>query len=206
MVSADLLALAAGLRGNIFVDAKVIDSIVGEVNAGRLDEYDAAVKLRKLRQDAEQGPFYLSAREADKEWVALLDAMAIESQEWQKIAKSQFFQGFWILPIGVIIIIGTLVILAWLVPTSTLVSSPILAACLAGVGLHAFLVFRVHQQARAAAERLSEKRAAILFLRLAIGRTNADEVAQLLSAGTAMFLGHHAVAAVPLQADDFPRR
>src|SRR5215468_4617752 len=46
-------------------------------------------------------------------------------------------------------------------------------------------------EARLAAERLSEKRAAILFLRLAIGRPDATEAAQILAAGTAMFMGHH---------------
>jgi len=51
-----------------------------------------------------------------------------------------------------------------------------------------------------------EKRAAILFLRLAIGRPDATEAAQILAAGTAMFMGHHAAGTIPLQPADLSRK
>jgi hypothetical protein len=80
-----------------------------------------------------------------------------------------------------------------------------ISAIRTGLGVlaaHSFFVFRVHQQARLAAERLSEKRAAILFLQAALARANPDQAPQILSAAAAMFLGHQAPATIPLQPAD----
>ena len=79
---------------------------------------------------------------------------------------------------------------------------PAFSVANAAVGVHSFLIFRLHQQARLAAERLSEKRAASLFLRLALSRAHAEEAPAILSTAAAMFLGHQAPATLPLQAGE----
>ncbi len=199
-------ATVSRLRQNVFVDRSEIDVIVRASEGGHIGEAEALSQLLALEHNAELGPFVISRQEADRSWAELLGAMTVEGAEWQKIAKWQYYQGFAVLPVGAVLILAGAALIAWLSPAKILIASPILAGCLGALGLHAFLVLRVHQQARVAAERMSEKRAAILFLRLAVGRGSPAEVALLLSAGTAMFLGHQASAAAPLQPEDYRGR
>jgi hypothetical protein len=205
-VSSDLQAYAASLRRHVFVDEGAIDAITRDASEGKISDTIAMDQLRALETGARGGPLYLSARQVNEEWSHLLAAMEQEAASWQRVARSQFALGFLLLPLVVVVVIGVLLYLSLKLPGDELAvaAEPLLGACLAAVATHAFLVFRVHQQARVAAERLSEKRAAILFMRLAVGRANPAEVAQLLQAGTAMFLGHHAIPAVPLQPSDSP--
>jgi hypothetical protein len=205
-MSAEFTALADRLRRHVWIDESTINAIVADVAEGRITEIEGTRQLEAAERAARRGPFALTAREANAEWSSLLQAMAEESQNWQRIAKRQFAQGFVLLPVVVCLVIGVLLYLSAKLSGDELAvaAEPLLGACLAAVATHAFLVFRVHQQARVAAERLSEKRAAILFLRIAISRTDPEESARLLQAGTAMFLGHHAMMAVPLVPADRP--
>lgn len=205
-MNTELAELVDYLRRNVFVDQAVVSKILDDVSAQRMSEADATRQLRHIEVGARQGPLALSQQEVKEEWAALLAAMADEARDWQKIARRQFAQGFIVLPVLVGVVIGVLLYLSITLPSDqlALTAQPLLGACLAAVATHAFLVFRVHQQARVAAERLSEKRAAILFMRIAIDRADPQESAQLLQAGTAMFLGHHAMQATPLQPGDKP--
>jgi hypothetical protein len=205
-VNSEFRALADSLQGHVFADQDQVSSILAEVSAGALSEADGVRQLRQVESGAERGPFAMTTREANEEWKSLLTAMSDEALAWQQIAKRQFNQGFLLLPLMVAVVIGVLLYLSATLPGDELAvaAEPLLAACLAAIATHAFFIFRVHQQARVAAERLSEKRAAILFLRIALSRTDPEESARLLQAGTAMFLGHHAMTAVPLQPADRP--
>jgi hypothetical protein len=79
----------------------------------------------------------------------------------------------------------------------------LLGGVMAAVFFHSFFVLRIHQQARQAAERLTEKRVGLFFLRLAFERPAPDAIAtHLVEAGTQMFLGHQASPTLPLSSDD----
>ncbi|MGI8328969.1 hypothetical protein ACRYCC_03330 [Actinomadura scrupuli] len=202
----DYDTLLRQVRENTFADQQAVEKIVAEQQAGSIDQREAKKWLLALDQGVELGPFDISKQQVDTEWVTLLNEMSAEATEWQGIAKSQFRQGFYLLPASILVIFLITLFADHNLGAKDAVLYPLAGACLAAVAAHSFFVFRVHQQARLAAERLSEKRAAILFLRLAIGRSNDSESAQILTAGTAMFLGHHAAAAVPLQPEDFSKK
>jgi hypothetical protein len=194
--------LVSRLRGHALVDQATVEQIMNRLDAGDIDRTQARKWLRALDEGEPLSPQDISPQQVATEWVALLDGMAAEAMTWQGIAGAQFRQAFYLLPAAAVItlIIAILASSQWDVPTQVL--SPLAGACLATLAAQSFFVFRVHQQARLAAERLSEKRAAVLFLRLALGRTDPEERAQILAAGTAMFLGHQTAATVPLTAED----
>lgn len=205
-MNTDLKELADSLVRNVFVEETVVARILADVQSGQITESEAAQRLQQVKNSVSQGPYALSVQQASEEWSSLLAAMTAEGKTWQQIARRQFAQGFVLLPVVILVVLGVFVYLSTKMSADELATSavPLLAVCLGTVAAHAFLVFRVHQQARVAAERLSEKRAAILFMRIAISRSDPAESARLLQAGTAMFLGHHAMPAVPLLPADKP--
>ena len=193
-------------RDNVFVDPARIDEIDEKVASGVVSRREGIKWLLALDRGVQLGSLDISQRQVDTEWVALLNAMDEEGKAWQQIARAQFRQGYYLLPISVLTVLAATILAAHSLGVAATIITPLAAGCLATLAAHSFFVFRVHQQARLAAERLSEKRAAILFLRLAVGRGSPEESAQILSAGTSMFLGHHAAEAIPLNSNDFPRK
>jgi hypothetical protein len=132
--------------------------------------------------------------------------MQEEAAQWQTIARLQYRQGFYLLPIAVLVVFA-LAILGnrWLAVSETVITA-LGATTLAALAAHSFFVFRVHQQARIAAERLSEKRAAVLFLQAALLRATETDAPTILASAAAMFLGHYAPETIPLKPDDAPRK
>lgn len=202
MTTNKLNSLLKSLRDNVFVDQENLNKLEAQLAAGKISEQDALNQLRQLDPEYSKKPFFLSFEQIEDEWETLAGIIVEAEKRAKKMASSQFLLGLITLPIYVIIVLVSL-IFGWYQHEGSVIVVTVLAGCLGAVAAHSFFVLRIQQQASIAAERLSEKRLGILFLRIAAGRESAVDPAKLLDAGTAMFLGHHAPAAIPLQAEDF---
>ncbi|AEB47401.1 hypothetical protein [Micromonospora maris] len=198
----DLQHLIAQARKSALVDDSDVDQVLARYQKEELTEREAARLLKGLYQGVPLKLAELPGRQVGTEWISLLAGMQEESTQWQNIARSQYRQGFFLLPASVVAVLAaTFAGHYWLkFPEKELTA--LAAAALAALATHSFFVFRVHQQARIAAERLSEKRAAILFVQAALARATPDQAPNILAAAGAMFLGHHAPETIPLQSTD----
>jgi len=137
------------------------------------------------------------------EWEALIDAIDTREKDWKKTAWVQFYLALLTLPVFAGLVLAALVF-DWFPADMAATVAAICGTVLVTIAAHSYLVFRIHQQAGLAAERLSEKKVGLLFLRTAMSRKDKDEAAVLLKAGTSMFLGHHTAETIPLSPDDKP--
>lgn len=202
MISRDFERRLADVRSNVFVNPEIVDRIRNEVVAGSLTEGQATKQLTALERSLSQAPLQFTSQQIQDEWAGLTKLLESSETRWNKIASNQFLVGLAALPLAVALIFGSL-FFGWQHEDGATTVAGILAGCLAAVAAHSFLVFRIHQQAGLAAERLSEKRVGALFLRLASSRADPEESRRLLEAGTAMFLGHYVAETLPLKGDDF---
>lgn len=195
--------LAKRLKADVFMDIQVedVDRIVADFQSKKLSETSAISELRKL-QGARPGLLLLVDRESlPRDWNEIAGAIAVSEQRYLKKAEQQFYIGTFGLPVALVVVIASLLI-GWQGDAGAAVTAGLLGAGLASLAAHAFFVLRVHQQASTAAERLSEKRLALLFLKLALS-SEGEERKSLLEAGTSMFLGHQAPETIPLSPQDF---
>lgn len=202
MTTERIRVLISELRDNVFVSKESIATVEKRLRSGELTEQEAYSQLRSLDPTYSKEPFSLTAERIDDEWRVLANVIDQAETRAEKMATRQFFVGLLALPVVVILILMSLSF-GWYEGEEPTVVGAVLAACLVAIGAHSFFVLRIHQQASLAAERLSEKRVGMFFLRIALSRDNPEDSAALLSAGTAMFLGHHAAATIPLQAADY---
>ncbi|TDP97982.1 hypothetical protein [Labedaea rhizosphaerae] len=200
---ADLLAAA---RGSALVNQAAVERIAEQVAGGELSESAGARRLGALYQGRMTGEADLTDDQVGAEWVKLLDGMQAEAEHWRRIAHGQYRQGFYLLPLAVLIVFGLAVFASHWLGLSDVLTAGLAGTALAALATHSFAVFRIHQQARIAAERLSEKRAAILFLQAALRRAGTQDALTILSAAASMFLGHHAPETLPLSPDDAHHR
>ena len=189
-------------RNNVFVNDAALDHIESLLEAGDLDEREALTQLNHLDPERGHMPFSLTPQQITDEWKSLAGVIVEAENRAKKTASRQFLVGLLGLPLCVAIILFSL-FFGWQRGEGAAMVSAIFGICLAAIAGHSFLVLRIHQQASLAAERLSEKRMGILFLRIAAERPAAQDAKRLLEAGTAMFLGHHVAQTIPLQAEDF---
>ncbi len=189
------------LRKNVFADQNRLGQLGAGLRAGTMTEAEVRAELGHMDRALSSSPLRFEEERFEDEWQALARVLEVSEQRWRKLASNQFIIGLMALPVAVVGVLVSL-LLGWQRGQGAVVVGTLLVSCLAAVATHSFLVLRVHQQAGLAAERLSEKRVAVVFLRLAASRQDAAQASQLLKAGTAMFLGHHASKAIPLQAND----
>jgi hypothetical protein len=189
------------LRDSVFVDKKILDDIEQQLSLGKISEKDALQQLRLHDPDIAKTPFILTDQDVEDEWKSLTNVIVQAEIHNQRLASSQFLLGLTALPICVILLLLSF-FFGWHQASGAVTVASILGGCLAAVSAHSFFVLRIHQQASLAAERLSEKRVGILFLRIAARNKNPEDSARLLNAGTKMFLGHYVPTAIPLQAED----
>ncbi len=194
----ELEELVRRARESFFVDETALDLVLARRRDGRLTEAEAMRDIRALLEGSA-----LPAESIGMEWNDLMEGMKEESASWQRIAEKQYRHGFWSLPIAALLFLVIVLTASIHFEAPIAIVIPAFSVANAAVGVHSFLIFRLHQQARLAAERLSEKRAASLFLRLALSRAHAEEAPAILSTAAAMFLGHQAPATLPLQAGDY---
>lgn len=200
MVSDKLKLQLERLQDNVFIDEKILDDLKKRIEAGEIPEPEAIKQLRKLERTG--GPFFLSSKQVNDEWESLSRIIDDAEKRAKKLASSQFHLGLAALPIFIAVILLSL-LFGWHQTEGSKVVAAILAACMTAIAAHSYLLLRIHQQASLAAERLSEKRVGILFLRIAVSREKSEDTAKLIEAGTTMFLGHHVAATIPLQAEDY---
>lgn len=192
------------LRDNVFVNDESLDYIENEISSGNISEEQGLIEIKKLEPlvSGKTAPFELiTNKQIEDEWNSLVSVIVQAEAKAQKRSSSQFIIGLVALPLTVVLIFSSFFLKWHHSPNSTTIAA-IIAGCLTAISAHSFYILRIHQQASLAAERFSEKRVGLLFLRIAAKNKNPESAASLLDAGTKMFLGHHAPNAIPLEAND----
>ncbi|MEI9994707.1 MAG: hypothetical protein WDM91_08945 [Rhizomicrobium sp.] len=202
MSSSELEGRFAAAGSNVFASRDAVERIRSQLAVGDIGESEALRQLTQLERSLSLAPLQFTSRQFEDEWLTLSRLLEMSEAKWKRLASSQFLVGLTALPLTVTLAFGSL-LLGWQKEPGAAIVAAVLAGCLSAIAVHSFLILRIHQQAGLAAERLSEKRVGALFLRLAASREDSEEAGRLLSAGTAMFLGHYAPDTVPLRADDF---
>lgn len=194
--------MADRVAGDVFlnVDPVAVDGIVADYHKGDLSEGAALARLKAMQSTVTGHLIGFDRERVPEEWNEIARAIENSERRYLSKAKQQFLIGTFSLPIAIVVILMSL-LLGWQESTGASVAAGLIGAGLASLAAHAFFVLRVHQQASTAAERLAEKRLALLFLKLALG-SGGDERKSLLDAGTSMFLGHQAPETLPLSPQD----
>lgn len=200
MISEELKRKFSEAQSNVFVDQNALRSLLSQAEQGEIAEGQAEQRLRQL-DPGRSGAVLLADRRLDDEWGALIEVIDAAERRTKNIARGQYRVALAAVPVFVSVVLLSF-FLGWHRSEGSAVIASVVAASLVAIGSHSFFAMRVQQQASLAAERLSEKRLGILFLRIAITRKDPQESARLLDAGTKMFLGHHAAQTIPLQAED----
>jgi hypothetical protein len=181
---------AATLTAERAMPGASLNSAVEQLEALWTD-LEGRVQMRVIAEHSALGP---------EPWDRLLLEIRGAEERWQRLASVQFWIGLLTTPVIAVFVVA--IVLASNT-TADAARATLLAFVLAVVFFHSFFVLRIHQQARQAAERLTEKRVGIFFLRLAFERPVPDTTAdRLVESGTRMFLGHQASASVPLSPED----
>ncbi len=190
-------------RDNVFVDQRLLDDLEQKHLQGKMSDQEIQEMLSQINPDRAFGTFQVEWKSIADEWSSLLAVLEESENRVNHQAKRQFNVGLITLPLFIFLSICSLFIFKWHEWEHASVVSSVLGASLLAIAAHSFFLLRIQQQASLAAERLSEKRLGILFIKLAASQDKNLSSAQLLEAGTSMFLGHHAPNTVPLQPEDF---
>ena len=197
MKSNEFERLYAIQEDNVFVDREGLKSIRHEWETGAITEDEAIARLRSL----ERHSHLRSSTTIADDWGALVHAINTSERVARRIATGQFQYAIVSVPLVVLFVLLAL-LLRWHTLGAVAVSA-VMTSCLATTIAHSFFAMRVQQQAGLAAERLTEKRLGILFLRIAVSRKDSEESRRLLDAGMQMFLCDHVASTLPLQPNDF---
>ena len=195
--------LETRLRNDPMVSTEIMDQLKTRRAKGFLSDAQYHDELEKLNDAPLDISLGAGSTSFLNDWKEISVALEEMEHTLEKRANIQFKLGTSGVPIGIALVLGALAI-------SVYFKVPFIAAAgLAGIlvtalGVHGFLILRVHQQASLAAERLAEKRVALMFMRLAISSPRKRQSDRLLAAGMSMFLGHQAAQTLPLSADDLP--
>lgn len=131
-------------------------------------------------------------------WATLTSPLYDTEIRWEKRAKRQFMLGAAMVP-GLVI---TITVLAIVLPREFFTLVVLSELCILALA-YSYIVFRVHQQAAAAEERMAEKRVGLTFLQIVTEQySRRPEFELLLRQGTHMFLGHHAPSSILLGPED----
>lgn len=197
MTQSTVYKKAQQIKSNVFlvVDPSVVDSIVERHERHDLSENDALIELSRLEKGASRHSPPLDNGKVREEWGAISTVVVESERRSLKTAKHQFYVGTVFLPLFILMMMLSL----WLHLQDAAYAAVV--AGLAAVVVYTFFVLRIYQQASIAAERFSEKRLALLFLKFALVNSG-EERRVLLEAGTSMFLGHQAPQTIPLSPND----
>jgi hypothetical protein len=191
--------LIASLEGNNLVDAAQLEKVVKLWQQQQLPDQAAYEQLLRVRDRLHPEVDQLDFKD---EWANLTDVLIASEYAIKKSTRTQLYIGLWGVPVFVV---GMLVLikLHWFDAMITVETMAFIGVLLSIVLAYTFFILRKHQQASLAIERLTEKRLALLYLKIAVsmGKEKID-ADSLIKAGTAMFLGHHAPATLPLSPDD----
>lgn len=203
MATSKVERLAERVMGDVFSDADpgAVQRIVDRFLTHEISEQAALQELREVQGRGARHLISFDKERLPQEWNEIVLAIENSERRYLKKAQQQFLLGTFSLPFFIAVIIFSLSF-GWQGGAGAGVASGLLGAALVSLAAHAFFVLRVHQQASTAAERLAEKRLALLFLKVALGSVG-DERRSLLEAGTAMFLGHQAPETLPLSPQDW---
>lgn len=131
-------------------------------------------------------------------WATMTQPLSATERRWQKRGVVQFVIGTAMIPA----LFVTMVFLAVKMPREPFMLAFI--SELAALALaFSYLLFRVHQQASTAEERMAEKLVGLTFLRMVLEEYgDHPHFESLLEHGTQMFLGHHAPNTILLGPED----
>jgi hypothetical protein len=165
-----------------------IEKIERGVANGTITEEIAVKELVRIQDQFGRGSLVAVTEDDWKEIKAFIDTA---EKRYIDRGKLQFYVGTFSIPSAAILAILP-IIFGWQVNEGAVSIVGLVTAVLTALSAHSFFVLRVHQQATTAAERLVEKKLALLFLQAAMGPGGKDRPPELMTAGTTMFLGHHA--------------
>jgi hypothetical protein len=148
---------------------------------------------QRVPRDGTMSPAHQAIR-----WETLTSPLYDTEMRWERRATRQFWFGAAIVP-GLVL---TIAVLANILPLEFF--TVVLLSELGVLALaYSYIVFRVHQQASSAEERMAEKRVGLTFLQIVTEQySRRPEFELLLRQGTHMFLGHHAPSSILLGPED----
>ncbi len=155
-------------------------------------------QLNALRDQIEgRAPARSPAHDAMR-WATMTQPLSATEKRWEKRAMRQFTIAALMIPA----LLVTMVVLAIRMPHEPFML--VFLSELASLALaYSYILFRVHQQATTAEERMAEKLVGLTFLRMVLEEYgDHPHFESLLEHGTQMFLGHHAPNTILLGPDD----
>lgn len=172
--------------------------IYNGVKSGAMKKDIGARKLQKL----EEGQITFDEEDASSELSSIIDALTAEQQSIKNTFEAKFRIGAVMLPICIFFAFLYAFFSSYH-DVDNMAAAIIIGSCLTSAAVYMYMALRVYQQGSFAAERLTEKKAGLHYLRLALENSGDDSKAYL-KAGTAMFLNHQAPATLPLNHQDLP--
>ena len=123
-------------RASATVDKEALDLVVAGVAQGRVSDSEGANHLRMLLEGEALPNEVRTAAQADVEWEGLMRGMQEEADDWKRIARGQYRQGYWLFPVALLLVLSGTVFSIWLLQTPTTTVTTLAGASIADLAAH----------------------------------------------------------------------